>query len=187
MHAICSNKNRRNDSECESAFNLQSKWVVPNSKTDGFLTNQSDEYCTEYSLSNMNESTSSTTKIIVRSDTERNSTGTEQCYNAGSRFRGTRNMPYAYWSSECQSERAPALRENAFWSGVLDKTDRDVAGVVRRSERIKEFFWGRSKADQSAQWNQGREDQSKYSRVWLNNVNWALNSYSWQGKDDFVV
>ena len=29
-------------------------------------------------------------------------------------------MPYAYWGSECQSERAPALGENAFWSRVLD-------------------------------------------------------------------
>ena len=33
----------------------------------------------------------------------------------GHSFRGTRTMPYAYWGSECQSERAPAWRENAFW------------------------------------------------------------------------
>ena len=37
-----------------------------------------------------------------------------------SRFRGTCTMPYAYWGSECQSERAPAFRRNAFWSCVLD-------------------------------------------------------------------
>ena len=52
------------------------------------------------------------------------------CYNVGkrllegsrvqSRFRDTRTMPYAYWGSECQSERAPAGGENAFWSRVLD-------------------------------------------------------------------
>ena len=35
-------------------------------------------------------------------------------------FRDTRTMLYAYWGSACQSERAPAFRENAFWSRVLD-------------------------------------------------------------------
>ena len=37
-----------------------------------------------------------------------------------SRLRGTRTLPYAYWGGECQSGRAPALRQNAFWSRVLD-------------------------------------------------------------------
>ena len=32
----------------------------------------------------------------------------------GHSFRDTRTMPYPYGGSECQSERAPALRENAF-------------------------------------------------------------------------
>jgi hypothetical protein len=38
----------------------------------------------------------------------------------GHSSRGTRTMPYAYWGSEYQSKRAPAFRENAFWSRVLD-------------------------------------------------------------------
>ena len=37
-------------------------------------------------------------------------------------FRDTRTMPYDYGGSECQSVRAPALRENAFWSCVLDSS-----------------------------------------------------------------
>ena len=68
----------------------------------------------------MNGSSSFTTRIIVGSNTERHSTRTRQWYNARSRFRDTRTMPYAYWGSECQSERAPALGENAFWSRLLD-------------------------------------------------------------------
>ena len=59
----------------------------------------------------------------------------------GHSFRGHRTMPYAYCGSECQRERerAPALRENAFWSRVLGRTERDPVGIVRRSERMKEF------------------------------------------------
>ena len=75
---------------------------------------------------------------------QRNSTRTGQLDNEKSRFRGShimqytpvscvtghsfrdsRTMPYAYRGSECQSERAPALGENAFWSCVLDRTDRE--------------------------------------------------------------
>ena len=51
-------------------------------------------------------------------------------------LRGTRTLPYAYWGSECQSERAPAWRENACWSCVLDRTSR-----VR--EWMKKFEEGR--------------------------------------------
>ena len=105
----------------------------------------------------MNGSSSSTTRIIVGSDIQRNSIRTGQWYNIGSRFRGTRTMPYtpvscetghhfrstrtmpytpvscgtghsfcgtctmpyAYWGRECQSERTPALGENAYWCCVL--------------------------------------------------------------------
>ena len=51
----------------------------------------------------------------------------------------TRTMLYAYWSSECQSKRAPAWRENAFFNCVLDRTETDTVGTVRRSEKMKEF------------------------------------------------
>ena len=44
---------------------------------------------------------------------------------------------------ECQSERAPALRENAFFDFVLDRTERDTVSIVRRSERMKEVEGGR--------------------------------------------
>ena len=41
-------------------------------------------------------------------------------------FRDTRSMPYTHWGCEFQSERAPAWRENAFWSRVLGwQIDRD--------------------------------------------------------------
>ena len=44
----------------------------------------------------------------------------------GHSSRGTRTLPYAYWGGECQTERAPAWRENAFWSCVLGwQIDRD--------------------------------------------------------------
>ena len=38
----------------------------------------------------------------------------------GHSFRDTRSMPYAYGGGECWRERAPAWRENAFWSRVMD-------------------------------------------------------------------
>ena len=57
----------------------------------------------------------------------------------GHSFRGTRTMPYAYWGSECQSERAPAWRENAFRSCLLDwQIDRDTAGTVNEWTRETE-------------------------------------------------
>ena len=68
----------------------------------------------------MNDSSSSTTLMIIGSDTERNSRRTGQGYNPRSGFRGTRTLPYAYWGGECQSERALAFRGNPFWSCVLD-------------------------------------------------------------------
>ena len=63
---------------------------------------------TEYYQAEMNDSSSSTTRTIVESDIERTSMRTGQWYNAWSRCRGTRTMPYAYWGSECESGRAPA-------------------------------------------------------------------------------
>ena len=38
----------------------------------------------------------------------------------GHSIRDTRSMPYVFWGDECQSERAPVWRENAFWSCVMD-------------------------------------------------------------------
>ena len=54
-------------------------------------------------------------------------------------------------------------------SGVVSSTaaGRDALGIVRQNERIR----GRLKADQRAQWNQGRENQSEYPRMRRNNEN----------------
>ena len=60
----------------------------------------------------------------------------------GHSFRGTRTLPYAYGGGECQSERALALGEDAFWSRVLDRTERDAAGVVKWSDRTKKVEGG---------------------------------------------
>ena len=47
-------------------------------------------------------------------------------------FRGTHTILYTHWGCECQSERAPALGENAFWIRVLDwQIDRDTAEMVK--------------------------------------------------------
>ena len=51
----------------------------------------------------------------------------------GHSFRDTRTMPYAYWSSECQSERALAWRENAFWTRVLDCGRETDAQMIRQN------------------------------------------------------
>ena len=61
----------------------------------------------------------------------------------GLSFRGTRTFPYAYWRGECQCERAPVLGENALWSCVSDRIDRDVAGIERRNQGMTEFEGGR--------------------------------------------
>ena len=55
----------------------------------------------------------------------------------GHSSRGTRTLPYAYWGGECQSERAIAWRENAFFNCVLVRTERDTVGLARWSERMK--------------------------------------------------
>ena len=65
----------------------------------------------------------------------------------GHSFGGTGTLPYAYWGGECQSKRAPAFSENTFWCCVLDRTQRDAAGIVRWSDRMKEFS---KEADQRA-------------------------------------
>ena len=87
---------------------------------------------------------------------------------SGHSFRGTRTMPYAYWGSECQSERAPAWRENASWSCVLDWTGR---------ERVNEEIRGRPKADQMAPWNQ----------VELWNCAWEAEMKRWEDKTGKTV
>ena len=99
----------------------------------------------------MDDSNSSTIRIIVLSDTNRYSPRTGQWCNAGSRFRGTRTLPYAYWGSACQSEIAPALGENAFCRCVLD------CSRYSEAEWENEGIRRRPKSDQRTQWNGGRE------------------------------
>ena len=133
--------------------------MVSDSKTVGILPNQSDGHCTKYEWAEMNDSSSSATRIIVKSDTERTPIRTGQWYNAGSRFRGTRSLPYAYWDSECQSERAPAWRRTP--SGVVSCT---------------------------VQERQSCEDQQiKHPRVSANNHAWRANHVILQGKNDSSV
>ena len=75
---------------------------------------------------------------------------------------------YTHWGRECQSERAPASRGNAFWNRVLDSSSerysRDSeAEYENTGERVRhkvgEFrnLEGRPKADQRAQCNFWRE------------------------------
>ena len=74
---------------------------------------------------------------------DRNESRTGHWKKAEARFRGTRILRCAYWGGECQNKWAPALRENAFGSCVLDRTERDTVSIVRRSERMKEVEGGR--------------------------------------------
>ena len=62
-----------------------------------------------------------------------------------------------------------------------------------RCSRHSEAEWenegirGRPKADQRAQWNQGRDEQANFPRVRVNNDNWEVNQLNSQGKDDYSV
>ena len=121
-------------------------------------------------------------------ENDRNESRTGHWKNTESRFLGTRTMPYTHWGCVCQSERAPALGENASYSVVFwTVSDRDVVVIVRQSARMNQFFRRRPKADQRAQWNQGRYEQTNYSAIRRNIVNWAVNPVNWQGKNDFVL
>ena len=104
----------------------------------------------------------------------------------GHSFRDTRTMPYAYRGGECQSERAPAWRENAFWSCVLDSS-RQRCSKYSEAEWEKEGIRVRPKAFQKTQWNQGWDEQTNQPRVWANADNWALNQISWQGENNSSV
>ena len=101
----------------------------------------------------------------------------------GYTFRDTRTLPYAGWGGECQSERAPAWRENALWSCVLNSS-RQRCSSDSEAEWENEGIRGRRKADHRGQWNQERDELTRYLRVTTNNKNWALNQFSWQGKHD---
>ena len=82
--------------------------------------------------------------------------------------------------------RAPAFKESAFWNCVLDSSryrySRHSEGEWE-NERIR----GRPKASLETQWNQGKDEQTNYSRVRGNNENWTLSHFSWQGQNDFAV
>ena len=87
----------------------------------------------------MNDSSSSATRIIVGSDTERKLTRPGQWYNAGSRLRGTRTMPYAYWG--CVWVR---VREN-------QHRERTPSGVVSWTERV----------ERESEWRNSRETEGR--------------------------
>ena len=151
----------------------------------------------------MNGSISSTTRITVGYGLTRNSIRTGQWYNVESRLRGTRTtlytpvscgtghffrdtriMPYAFWGSECPSEKAPALGENAFWSCVPDRT-----GIDR--EWMKKFEGGRSGTnwncateDERQRW---RDEQTKQERVRSNIHNWGTNPVSFLRNNDLSL
>ena len=56
-------------------------------------------------------------------------------------------------------------------------------------DRVREWwnFRRRPKADQRAQWNQERDEQTYYPSVTANNENSALNQFNWQGKNNYSV
>ena len=97
----------------------------------------------------------------------------------------------------------PAWRENAFFDWVLDRTERDTAGIVRQSERMSEKEWetkwkNRAIFEGSRRPTKGCsgtvaerqrciDEQTKYSRVRVNNENWALNHFNWYEKKDYAV
>ena len=125
----------------------------------------------------MNDSSSSTTRIMAGSDTERNSPRTEQWYKAGSRLRGTRPMPYTPCELRDWSLLSwpPHYAICLLWKWVPER-ERESTSIERerllesclgkngeRSGRHSEVEWGnegnrgRPKADQRTQWNVGRE------------------------------
>ena len=116
---------------------------------------------------------------------------TESC-GCGHSFRDSRTMSYALWSSECQNERAPALRENTFWSCVkLGRAERDAAGVVRRNETMKKFERGRGGAKWNCatkheRWRWRDEQIKKWETVWSTVQNWGTRGCQFSEKEWFV-
>ena len=70
----------------------------------------------------------------------------------------------------------PALRENTFWSCVLDCGKREIQRIWWAGVTEWRSFRRRPKADQRARWNQGRDDEY-----------WALNLLNWQRKIDHAT
>ena len=121
----------------------------------------------------------------------------------GHSFRDTRTMPYAYWGGECQSERAPAVGENAFWSCVLNSSRKKCTVIVMRNERMKEFEGSRrpTKGRSEIMWNQvelwncateherqrWRDEQTKQERLWSNVHKWGPNPVSFLRKNDLSL
>ena len=95
-------------------------------------------------------------------------------------------MPHAYWGGERQSERAPALGENAFWSCVLN------CSRYSEAEWENEGIRRRPKADQgrsgTVEERQGcTDEQTKYPGIVANDENGALDQVTSRGKDDYSV
>ena len=106
---------------------------------------------------------------------------------AGHSSRGTRILPYAYWGSERQSERAPARRENATWTRVLDcQIDRDTADKVKDWTPAggRRPTKGRSGAEHERQ--RWRNEEAKQERVWSNIQNWGTRDCQFSEKEWFV-
>ena len=141
----------------------------------------------KYSQAEMNDSSNSTTQIIVGSDTEIHSPRAGQRQNAGSRFRGTRTMqytpvscgtghsfrdtrtiPYAYWDSECQREREYQHQERTP-SGVVSWTERVESEWMKKFERGPRPTKGRSRTKSKFRTMQlsmrDRDEQIKQERL----------------------
>ena len=62
-------------------------------------------------------------------------------------------------------ERAPALRENAFWFYIPDRTERDSPGRVRQDERMKQFSKEAEGRPKGAVEPGGRESGKIYKKI----------------------
>ena len=78
--------------------------------------------------------------------------------------------------------RWAALGENAFWSCVLDRAERDTDGIVRWCERMKKIGGGRRPTKGRSGTVEGRQGctdkQIKYPRIVPDAENWALHEVS---------
>ena len=133
----------------------------------------------------MNSPSSSTREIEIRKKMVDNRTVVQQGLKMSWHPHPTICL-LRWWVSEGESAR---IRwESAFWSCVLDRTERDTASIVRRNERLKKFerSWrptkGRTRTKGTVEErHRCTDDQKEYSRVWANdrNCEWYLTREEW--------
>ena len=100
----------------------------------------------------------------------------------GHSFHGTRTIPYTHWGSECQNKTAPALRENATRSCVLDRTGRARESEWKNSREAEGRPKGAVESSGIVQLSMRDRDEEmsrlKRERVWSNIQNGGTNAVS---------